>query len=251
MAGYRAGGYRHPRVVRQLPATYGHREDGREPAPAHRGRFCLALGAGWDQPEFKFLNVPFSSPAERSDRLEARLRACHTSRIKPGPGAPAVGLANGAGRPMLLVGGEGERRTLPAAVAFADVISWQAGVQDFIRKSRVLRDACVAAGRDPGTVRLTHAPNFQLFDSEREFARWRQDDRRGMSSEEVCAYIRKRGALYGTASAIQETIEEFTDAGCEGFMVFCNSTPAASGLGQLASLSSVQRALRQSPGATR
>jgi alkanesulfonate monooxygenase SsuD/methylene tetrahydromethanopterin reductase-like flavin-dependent oxidoreductase (luciferase family) len=152
-------------------------------------------------------------------------------------------VANGTGKPLLLVGGEGEQRTLPAAAAYADAVNWQVGARDFARKARRLRELCEAAGRDPGTVRLTHAPNFQLFDSEREFALWRQDERRGMSSEEVYAYIRNRGALYGTASAVEETIGEFTGAGCRGFMVFCNSAPAASGLAQLASLPPVKRAL--------
>ena len=140
----------------------------------------------------------------------------------------------------MLVGGEGEKRTLPAAAAYADVVNWQVGVSEFARKSRVLADLCESAGRDPASIRRTHAPNFQLFDSEREFARWRQDERRGMSSEEVYAYIRNRGALYGTASAIEETIEEFIDAGCGGFMVFCNAAPAVRGLEQLAALPSVR-----------
>ncbi len=86
----------------------------------------------------------------------------------------------------------------------------------------------------------THAPNFQHFDSEREFARWRQDERRGMSAAEAGAYIRDRGALYGTAAAIEEAIGEFTDAGCGGFMIFCNSAPALAGLDQLASLRPVR-----------
>ena len=51
------------------------------------------------------------------------------------------------------------------------------------------------------------------------------------------------GALYGTAAAIEATIEEFIDAGCGGFMVFCNSAPGLQGLEQLASLAPVRRAL--------
>lgn len=176
------------------------------------GRFCLGLGAGWDRPEFESLGLPFPTAAERSDRLEAVLRACDTAWREPGMGRrlPVAALGD-AGRPLLLVGGEGERRTLPAAAAFADVVNWQVGVSEFVHKSRVIAELCESVGRDPATLRRTHAPNFQLFDSEREFARWRQDERRGMSSEDVYAYIRNRGALYGTASAIQETIEAFTD----------------------------------------
>lgn len=66
-----------------------------------------------------------------------------------------------------------------------------------------------------------------------------------MSAAEVDAYIRSRGALYGTASAIEESIGEFVDAGCGGFMVFCIASPALESLEQLASLRSVQRVIGQ------
>jgi alkanesulfonate monooxygenase SsuD/methylene tetrahydromethanopterin reductase-like flavin-dependent oxidoreductase (luciferase family) len=213
------------------------------------GRFCLGLGAGWDQPEFEFLGLPFPSAPERSDRLEAVLRTCSTARRESAAGSSSVGLAANPRAPILVVGGEGESRTLPAAVTYADVVNWQVGVEEFTRKSRVLADLCESAGRDPASLRRTHAPNFQLFDSEREFARWRQDEKRGMSSEEVYAYIRNRGALYGTASAIEETIERFIDAGCGGFMVFCNAGPSTDGLKQLAALPLVQHAIGLDPGA--
>jgi alkanesulfonate monooxygenase SsuD/methylene tetrahydromethanopterin reductase-like flavin-dependent oxidoreductase (luciferase family) len=217
------------------------------------GRFCLGLGSGWDEREFAFLGLPFGSAAERSDRLETALRACRAAWSEPDTRCETAeaDVTNGAGRPPLLVGGGGERRTLPLAAGLADAVNWQVGVEDFVRKRRVLREACEACGRDPDTVRLTHAPNFQLFDSEREFARWCQDERRGMSAHEVRAYIRDRGALYGTASAIEETIEAFFDAGCRGFMVFCNSAPDLRGLEQLASLPAVQRALAQQQAAVR
>ena len=115
---------------------------------------------------------------------------------------------------------------------------------EFARKSRVLADLCESAGRDPASIRRTHAPNFQLFDSEREFARWRQDERRGMSAEDVYAYIRNRGALYGTDCGDRgERSSEFIDAGCGGFMVFCNSAPSAHAMEQLAALSPVRRAI--------
>jgi alkanesulfonate monooxygenase SsuD/methylene tetrahydromethanopterin reductase-like flavin-dependent oxidoreductase (luciferase family) len=209
-----------------------------------KGRFCLGLGAGWDRPEFEYLGLRFPSAAERSDRLESTLRACRSSwgDLALCSGATADG-PPGRARPLVLVGGVGERRTLPAAVAYADAVNWQVGVDEFARKSRVLAGLCEAAGRDPVTTRRTHAPNFQLFDSEQEFARWRQDERRGMSAEEVYAYIRNRGALYGTAAAIEETIEQFLAAGCGGFMIFCNSAPSAHALGQLAMLPAVRRAI--------
>jgi hypothetical protein len=65
-----------------------------------------------------------------------------------------------------------------------------------------------------------------------------------MSAAEVDAYIRNRGALYGTASAIEVTLEEFVDAGCSGFMIFCNNTPAPDSLDQLASTARTRSAAR-------
>jgi hypothetical protein len=84
--------------------------------------------------------------------------------------------------PLLLVGGEGEKRTLPAAIAYADVINWQVGIDEFTRKSRVVAQLSEAGGRDPASLRRTHAPNFQLFESDREFRRWRQDEQQAMSA---------------------------------------------------------------------
>jgi alkanesulfonate monooxygenase SsuD/methylene tetrahydromethanopterin reductase-like flavin-dependent oxidoreductase (luciferase family) len=208
------------------------------------GRFCLGLGAGWDQPEFEFLGASFPSAAERSDRLEAVLHACHSAWRGPAVGSSLAVMTANPGRPTLLVGGGGEHRTLPAAVAYADVVNWQVGVEEFTRKSRVLADLCEAADRDPASLHRTHAPNFQIFDSERAFARWRQDEKRGMSSEEIYSYIRGRGALYGTATAIEETIESFIDAGCSGFMIFCNAAPSTHALERLAALPLIRYATR-------
>ena len=224
--------YRQPMVTVKMAENL-HRLSG--------GRFCLGLGAGWDEPEFAYLGLSFPSSAGRSDRLEAALSACRAAWSKSD--TSEAGLTNESQNPPLLVGGGGERRTLPLAAALADAVNWQVGVQDFSRKRQMLREACEACGRDPDTVRLTHAPNFQFFDTEREFARWCQDEQRGMSTQEVHAYIRDRGALYGTASSVGETIEAFCDAGCRGFMVFCNSVPDVRGLEQLASLPAVQRTL--------
>jgi alkanesulfonate monooxygenase SsuD/methylene tetrahydromethanopterin reductase-like flavin-dependent oxidoreductase (luciferase family) len=114
--------------------------------------------------------------------------------------------------------------------------NWQVGPQEFARKSRTLADLCEAAGRDPATVRRTHAANFQLFDSERELRRWREHQDRGMSANDE-AYIRHRGAFYGTASAITETIEDFTSLDSQGFVVSCNASPAVGALTSLAEFS--------------
>jgi alkanesulfonate monooxygenase SsuD/methylene tetrahydromethanopterin reductase-like flavin-dependent oxidoreductase (luciferase family) len=200
------------------------------------GRFCLGMGAGWDRYEFELLGMPFPTAAQRSDQLAAGLRAFRETWPQHPGGTPRRS-ENDPGRgPLLLVGGEGAKRTLPAAAAHADLTNWQIGVTAFARKSRVLSEFCEAIGRDPCGIRRTHAPNFQLFDSARAFRQWRQSEDRGMSASEVDAYIRNRGAFYGTAEAIREIAEEFIAAGCGGFMIFCNESPSPHALEQLASV---------------
>lgn len=207
------------------------------------GRFCLGVGAGWDKPEFESLGVRFGTAGERSDRLEAVLRAARQASDATGGGdAVQPGAGSAVRRPQILVGGEGEMRTMPAAVKYADAVNWQVGAGGFAAKSRVLATVCERAGRDPGSLLRAHAPNFQLFDSEREFARWRQHPDRGMSAQQVDAYIRERGAFYGTESAIRETAEEFVELGCRGFMVYCNRTPDLGCLDELTSAASVAAA---------
>jgi hypothetical protein len=131
------GDARHERSVRQChPVALDHDRPGRvndhRTARARRtartglhglySKWTLNdLGAGWDRPEFEFLDLPFPSAAERSDRLEAVLRACRTTWGEAAAGPPTFGQSATASRPLLLVGGEGEKRTLPAAVAYADL----------------------------------------------------------------------------------------------------------------------------------
>ncbi len=108
-------------------------------------------------------------------------------------------------------------------------------VGECARISCVLARVREEAGRDPASLRRIHAPNFQLFDSERELKLWREHPDRGMSAAEVDACIRRRGAFYGTASAIGARAEEFISLGCGGFVIFINESPALAGLEQLAS----------------
>ena len=94
----------------------------------------------------------------------------------------------------MLVGG-GETRTLPSAVKYADLVSWQVDLRQFARKGPVLAELCEVAGRDPAILRRTHAPDFHLFDSEPEYAHWRQNPDPGMSANEVDTCVRDRGAV--------------------------------------------------------
>lgn len=112
------------------------------------GRFCLGAGAGWDELEFAALGIPFGTAGERSDRLQEILRLARGSLSdSPSVSADVGACAVHGRRPLLLVGGDGEKRTLPTAVKYADLVNWQVGVREFAVRSRLLAQRSIGPCR--------------------------------------------------------------------------------------------------------
>jgi len=144
--------YRHPAVLANT-AVAADQVSG--------GRVVLGLGAGWQENEHRAYGIDFGSVNQRLDRLE---EACQIIRglrdrdsftfygnyyrleqawMRPKP----------VGRLPLLIGGGGERRTIPIAARYAEEWNVWGTVETFTHKTGVLERACERAGRDPGDVR--------------------------------------------------------------------------------------------------
>ena len=105
------------------------------------GRVEIGIGAGWFQPDYRILGLPFGTARERLDELERVLELVTTS------------FRDDPARPRWWVAGTGERRTIPIAARYAD--AWNAMYltpAEFRTKVEVLDAACSAAGREPGSV---------------------------------------------------------------------------------------------------
>lgn len=148
------------------------------------GRTYLGLGAGWFEQEAVGLGIPFPRLRERFDRLEDALQVAR--RMWSGDASPFQGhystllepvnspppLAHP--HPPILVGGVGERRTLPLVARYAD--AWNAVIgspldhEDFGvlrkgcnegslwwlgRKVGALERCCDAIGRPPSEIERT------------------------------------------------------------------------------------------------
>ena len=61
------------------------------------------------------------------------------------------------GKVPILVGGNGEKRTLRIVAKYADACNIQGEPEDITRLSGVLRDHCDAVGRDPSEIQVTAA----------------------------------------------------------------------------------------------
>ncbi len=130
------------------------------------GRAWLGVGAGYQADEAAMTGLPFETTAERFVRLEELLQLAahvwdgdrsafcgsrhHVDAPLNSP-APIV-------RPRVLVGGMGERRTLPLVARYADACNLfdiPDGGATLRHKLDVLTRACDAVDRDPTDVEVT------------------------------------------------------------------------------------------------
>jgi F420-dependent oxidoreductase-like protein len=128
------------------------------------GRAVCGLGLAWFKQEHDAYGWPFPSVPERYALLEDALQALP---VLWGPGnRPFTGKVislpdttcypRPVGAVPLLVGGGGEKRTLRLAARYASAANVLGDAATVAHKRAVLDAHCVAAGRDPASVGLTH-----------------------------------------------------------------------------------------------
>jgi alkanesulfonate monooxygenase SsuD/methylene tetrahydromethanopterin reductase-like flavin-dependent oxidoreductase (luciferase family) len=154
------------------------------------GRAWLGLGAGYRDDEANMMGLPFGSTRERFEIVEDTIvlakqmwsgneseftgRQFHVPRPISHP-EPIV-------LPRILIGGMGEKRTLPLVARHADACNLF-DIPDegktIRHKLAVLSDACHDIGRDPAEIETTVSarlessePVFSLVDRCRQFATW-------------------------------------------------------------------------------
>lgn len=193
--------YRHPAVVANMAATLDH---------VSGGRLILGLGAGWQANEHAAYGIDLPAPGRRLDQFEeacqvitSLLRNERTSfdgtyyRLTDAPCAPKPVQE----RLPILIGGRGERRSIPAAARFADEWNAWTSIDTFRHKTAVLDAACEAVGRDPAEVkRSTQAVVVLLDDGDaRPEPQWQ--------------------TLAGTPTELVDVLGQYADAGLAEFIV--------------------------------
>jgi F420-dependent oxidoreductase-like protein len=126
------------------------------------GRFVLGMGAGWNEPEHTAYGIPFPPVKERFDRLEESIQvvkklwgdgpADFAGRHYQLAGADCLPKPTD-GRPPILIGGGGEKRTLKLAARYAS--EWNCVNTDpktYAHKVSVLEQHCAKEGRDPASI---------------------------------------------------------------------------------------------------
>jgi F420-dependent oxidoreductase-like protein len=130
-----------------------------------KGRAFLGIGAAWFEPEHDSLGVDFPPVAERFERLEEAIAIYQGMtrgerptiegkhyRVKEAINSPAPIQAGG---PPLLIGGQGEKKTLRIAAQHADMVNLICNRPDVPHKIEVLEQHCADVGRDPAEINKT------------------------------------------------------------------------------------------------
>ncbi|BBX33193.1 LLM class F420-dependent oxidoreductase [Mycolicibacterium mageritense] len=127
--------YRNPELLADMARTVDH---------ISAGRLILGIGSGWKQKDYDEYGYEFGTAGSRLDDLAEALPRIRSRLAKLNP-APTRDIP-------ILVGGQGERKTLRLVAEHADI--WHAFVDrnTYPGKATVLSEHCAAVGREPGTV---------------------------------------------------------------------------------------------------
>lgn len=198
--------YRNPALVAKMAGSID---------TMSKGRFTLAIGAGWYEREHKAYGWNFPPMKERQDRFEEALDLIRqlirseqpvtykgvyyqldNARISPGSYFDAI---------PIMVGGTGEKRTLLSLAKYGDIMNldgWSGNgmaLDYYLKKNQILEQHCETVGRDPADIKRSLLMPCYLTDNKELIER--------------AIKSLGPGTVAGSKEYIIDRIGEFKDAG--------------------------------------
>jgi len=225
--------FRHPAVLAKMATTLDQ---------ISAGRLQLGIGSGSLQDEHDRVGLDWDSFAERSERLGETLEMLHQAfsgeridlagkhytvrdmPIKPGPVQQP--------RPPIVVGGVGEKYTLPLVARYADV--WNVptyALGELEHKMSVLRKLCDDIGRDPGTIVMSIEAVMALAPDDASLPKVREVAEKRFG---IPAFGLHEGGLIGTPPAVVDRLAELQGMGFGQIVLFTHDRGSDETLGLLA-----------------
>ena len=182
------------------------------------GRLLLGVGAGWNENEHEMFHIPFPSVKERFDNLEAGIRTLRETWEKASPKPVRNPIP-------LLIGGKGEKRTLP--IVAREAAEWNLSRLDadmYKQRRAALEECCKEIGRDPRSIKHSVMTSYIIGRTQSELM-----DRAALLGEMIPALrdmspgqvIQNRRDLWfvGTPEQIAERMREHARLGVDLFML--------------------------------
>lgn len=211
--------FRHPAVLAKMVTTLDQ---------ISAGRLQLGIGSGSIEDEHRRTGLDWGTFAERSARLGETLEILSQSfanqridfagthytvrdmPIVPGPVQQP--------RPPIIVGGVGEKHTLPLVARYADV--WNIptyALGDLDHKLSVLRARCDDVGRDPASITLSVEAVMALAPDDASLPKVRETAERRFG---VPGFGLHEGGLIGTPAVIVDRLREWQALGFRQIVLF-------------------------------
>jgi len=195
------------------------------------GRFVLGLGGGWNEAEHKAYGVHFPPVGERLNRLEEAIN------VMQGLWSPGPATYNGRyysldealclpkppkGRPTLLIGGSGEKKTLRLVAQHAH--EWNAISmlpEPYAHKIEILAEHCEAVGRDPTTIKrsmMTFGILGPHQENSADHLRWFLRKEPTVTPKELISAARERGMIVGSTDEVIDRLGALAELGLQEVM---------------------------------
>jgi F420-dependent oxidoreductase-like protein len=174
-----------------------------------RGRAILGIGTGWFELEHDQLGFEFGTFTDRFNKLDEALQIILPMIKGERPTFSGKyyrtqeAMANPRFRDHipLLIGGSGEKKTIPLAARHFDHLNVIAGFDELSAKVKVVRERCEEIGRDPATLETSMLVT-------------------AMVDENVTPEELKQRMVFGGADRIAEQIKtKVFDAGIDGVIM--------------------------------
>ena len=210
--------YRNPTLLAKTITTLDH---------VSHGRATLGIGAGWFEAEHTALGFEFGTFGERFEKLEEALQIIRpmlrgerpTLHGKYYSATEAVNSPAPVSRIPIMIGGQGEKKTLRMVAQYADESNLTGEVKDIPRKLEVLAEHCERLGRDRSELVVTKLMMIVIAPTMEE------------AEADLAAIARVKGwndgvkdmvrkiLIFGDADTVGERIAEAVGMGLDGITV--------------------------------
>jgi len=189
------------------------------------GRLTLGLGAGWQVREHRLFGFDLLDLKPRFTRFEEGLEVITRLLKSDGPvtfegqyyqlrAAELLPHPVRPGGPRILIGGNGEKRTIPLAAKYAD--EWNAvflRLAELARLNAHLDEVLLSHAREPKSVKRSLMTGLR-------FGQTRKDlDEKLSARHQTGGWLRKRGILVGVGEQIKEQLAELEKTGIQRVML--------------------------------
>jgi F420-dependent oxidoreductase-like protein len=210
--------YRNPALLAKTLTTLDH---------VSHGRATLGIGAGWFELEHDSLGFRFGTFAERFEKLEEALQIIGPMLRGENPSLAGkhytVDTAFNSPLPVskipIMIGGQGEKKTLRMVAQYADESNLTGTVADIPRKLEALAGHCEALGRDRSEIKVTKLMMIVVAPTHEEAEADLTEIARVKGWNDAVMDMARKALIFGDADHVGEQISEAAAKGLDGITV--------------------------------